>query len=159
MRRHLIGIIGLVLFLVGLIGVLVLSLLPLRVGQLGRFRSNGQRIYFTGAGRSGTIPRAGGAMMMSSGGCVSCHGPTGRGGRVSIMMGRVINIPDVRYLALTSPHKENGENIPGWTEAQIARAIREGIEPNGGKMNPYMPRWGMDDADMNGLIGYLKELR
>lgn len=160
MRKHLIGIIGLALLLIGLFGVLVLSLLPPQIGLFGQFGSNGQKIFFAGVGRSGAIPRVGGAtMMMSAGGCANCHGSTGRGGRVPIMMGGIIDVPDIRYSTLTSPHTDDGEQMPAWTEAQIARAIHEGVEPNGDTLKPYMPRWDMDDADMKDLIGYLKELK
>lgn len=160
MHRHWIGIVGLAFLLVGLGGALLLAGLSPQTGLFGQFRSNGESIYFTGVGRSGAIPRVGGVgMMMSSGGCVTCHGSTGRGGRLPVMMAGVIRVPDIRYSTLTSPHEEPGEETPAWTEAQIARAIREGVEPSGETMNPYMPLWDMDDADMKDLIGYLKELK
>jgi cytochrome c oxidase subunit 2 len=158
LRKHLIGIIGLGLLAVGLVGLLVVGSVGVQGGLLGQFRSNGERIYFTGVGRSGPIPRVGGAMMSAGGGCVSCHGPTGRGGRIGVMMGGIISVPDIRYSKLTSAHTEE-EAMPAWTNGDIARAVREGVEPNGESMNSYMPRWKMTDADMRDLIGYLKELK
>jgi len=74
-------------------------------------------------------------------------------------MGGIINVPDIRYSKLTSPHTEEDETMPAWTNGDIARAVREGVEPNGETMNSYMPRWDMTDGDMKDLIAYLKELK
>jgi mono/diheme cytochrome c family protein len=133
------------------------------------FASNGERIYYTGAGHAGPIPRvdtAGGgfagmmgsrAGMMGEVGCVVCHGSDGRG-RVIDMMGPAVEVPDIRYIALASPKQEASGTVPGWTDAEIAAAIRTGVEPSGQRLEPPMPRWDMDDADMRDTIGYLKEL-
>jgi cytochrome c553 len=124
--------------------------------QLGGSASNGERIYYTGVGRVGVIPRAGGQMMAAA--CVNCHGANGRGGRIAMMMGFVIDVPDIRYATLTSPSEGTTGTVPGWTETQIADAIRNGVEPDGKKLDSFMPRWDMDATDMADTIDYLKEL-
>ena len=58
-----------------------------------------------------------------------------------------------------TPH-ESG--LKGWTDAQIAKAVREGVDRNG---NPYRPPMAFEfykninDADMAALIAYLRSLK
>jgi hypothetical protein len=142
-----------------------------RGAPLGRFSTNGQRIYLTGVGHLGRIPTqwapAGGAFGMMRGrsgtgayggpGCVACHGADGRGGAVTMMM-RAVEAPDIRYSTLTSPSEDASRTSPGWTDTQIADAIRTGVEPDGQRLDAFMPRWEMDTTDMTDTIDYLKEL-
>lgn len=145
---------------VGLIATFVLLGGPVATSS---FSSPGQRIYYTGADASGPIPRtiAGGGMMgfggMGAVACVDCHGEDGRGGRVGMMFGSV-DIPDIRYSTLTTAHSEGTATIPPWTDADIAKAIRDGVEPDGQLLKAPMPRWSMTDADLRDVIAYLKEL-
>jgi len=158
---------GLVFVAVGALGFAVLWALPL--GSLAPtdpdgFTSAGQRIYYTGLDEDGDpIPRsvAGSRMMggrtMLNAACVDCHREDGRGGTLGMMM-RGIEVPDVRYSALTSPHAEGDETEPGWTRDDIARAIRDGVEPDGKSLRAPMPRWDMTDEQLRDVIDYLKEL-
>jgi cytochrome c553 len=45
-----------------------------------------------------------------------------------------------------------------YTDATLARAIREGVGPDGLALDYLMPRFRIDDADMASLIAYLKQL-
>lgn len=127
------------------------------------FSSAGQRIYYTGTDSTGRpIPRsvAGGGMMgfgMGAMACADCHGTDGRGGRLGMMFWD-IDLPDIRYSALTSAHSENGTTTAGWTDTDIARAVRDGIEPDGQRIKAPMSRWTMTDAEIGEVIAYLKEL-
>jgi cytochrome c oxidase subunit 2 len=129
----------------------------------GQASSLGQQIYYTGADASGPIPRtiAGGGMMgfgmMGNVACVDCHGQDGRGGRAAMMYGS-IDFPDIRYSTLTTAQSSDGTTSPAWTDADISRAIRDGVEPNRQPLKAPMPRWAMSDADVNAVIAYLKEL-
>lgn len=149
--------------LVGVVGVVAVSGLFGGPAVSGAFSSRGQQIFYTGATDSGPIPRtiAGGGMtglgMMGNVACVDCHGEDGRGGRVGMMFGSV-DIPDIRYSTLSKPRSEEGTTIPAWTEGDIARAIRDGVEPNGQSLRAPMPRWAMTDAEIADVISYLKEL-
>lgn len=160
-QRHLI-VLAIAVLGVGVIGLLTVSLLS-GVTQAGVYASPGQRIYYTGADANGPIPRtvAGGGVMgfgmMGSGACVGCHGEDGRGGRLGMMFG-TLDIPDIRYSALTTTRMEDGVSTPAWTESDIARAVRDGVEPNGEALKAPMPRWAMSDADLADVIAYLKEL-
>ena len=125
--------------------------------------SPGQQIYLTGASANGPIPSsipADGIMgqgRMEGMSCVDCHGEDGRGGVRAMMYGGV-EIPDIRYSVLSSGRSEDGTTAPGWTERDIARAIRDGIEPNGEQLKAPMPRWDMTDSEIDSVITYLKEL-
>jgi len=66
--------------------------------------------------------------MMGNAACVDCHGEDGRGGRVGMMFGSV-DIPDIRYSTLSTARSGEGTTIPAWTDSDIARAIRDGVEP------------------------------
>ena len=151
------------LLMIGLAGFIVAALLPGGPVSSGRFASLGQQIYYSGSDANGPIPRsvAGGGItgvgMMGSPACVDCHGADGRGGRIGMMFGNVV-IPDIRYSTLTTARSEGTATIPAWTDADIARAIRDGVEPSGQSLKSPMPRWSMTDTDMTDVIAYLKEL-
>lgn len=74
------------------------------------------------------------------------------------MMGTTLVVPDIRYEVLTNPREDASGAVAGWTEAQIAEAVREGVEPDGERLDPFMPRWAMDATDMKDTIDYLREL-
>lgn len=181
MKSWWLGVVGVALVAAGAAGMLFVAAQsgPLSVpsgsqaaapagASVDGFESNGDRIYFTGVGHAGPIPRVstgsqgfGGMMgragMMGGVGCVGCHGADGRGQTIG-MMGPTIEVPDIRYVTLVSPHEETSGTTPGWTDTQIADAIRRGVEPSGKRLDPLMPQWNMDDTDMRNVIGYLKEL-
>lgn len=129
-----------------------------RVPGKTEFKSNGERIYFTGQDNAGHIIRANSiGMPMSSirAGCSTCHGPQGKGGTISFMMG-TIDVPDIRYKTL-SP-KEPDMKHPPYTDETLKRAITQGIDPDGQPLNPPMPRWQMTTEDLNDIVSYLKSL-
>lgn len=116
--------------------------------------SPGESIFLDGIGTDGQpIPRTASGPGMMGGGCVSCHGTDGSGGRFSMGMGD-FEAPDIRYTTLTSKH----EGEPAMTDAEIKKAIVEGVEPDGEMLSPYMPRWDMTSADLDATLEYLKEL-
>jgi len=154
---------ALVLLLVGAAGLAATPLLSRDSSAVDGFASAGERIYYTGISTDGRIPRSsgrtgrGGMGMVGDAACVDCHGEDGRGGGIGMMF-RTVEVPDIRYSALTSPHTEDKETSPGWTDADIARAIRDGVEPDGARLKAPMPRWEMSDAEIADVIDYLKEL-
>jgi mono/diheme cytochrome c family protein len=131
------------------------------------FTSNGERIYFTGVSASGkTISSRGGdaAMgmhrQMHGGGCATCHGVEREGRR--LMPRFWIKAPALTSDALfgDDDHKQDstGHGDHGNYDAvSVRRAITEGVDPSGEPLDQAMPRWSMNDSDLNDLIAYLQK--
>lgn len=99
------------------------------------------------------------------GGCGNCHTPRGPGGVFAAgkeLAGGFV-ITDGPFRAVTSnitPDKETG--IGNWTDAQIAKAIREGIRPDGSIVGPPMPielYRKLSDTDLNAMVAYLRTVK
>ena len=130
----------------------------------------GETIYRRGVLGSGASLQAlrGGGGLATQGAdaaCVNCHRHSGLGtieGKVSIppITGRYLFQP--RHLGQDEaelPYVSNAHaNREPYTEATLARAIREGLDSAGRPLNSLMPRFDLNDADMAALIRYLKSL-
>jgi hypothetical protein len=100
--------------------------------------------------------------------CVSCHQRSGLGTFEGYNL--AVTIPPIAgaYLfhsreATTKeavlPYLEwMHNNRDPYTDATLARAIREGLDSQGRPLSPLMPRFALSDADMDSLIEYLKQL-
>jgi cytochrome c oxidase subunit II len=128
------------------------------------YKTNGERIYFTGTSRTGPpiIAASPGMHGRMSGRrtCAGCHGEDGKGGRVTMMMTTAV-APDIRYMSLIEDEhdEDNGEDVhPPYTNETIKRAIRQGINPAGEPLNWIMPRWDMTDEQVDDLLDFLKTL-
>jgi mono/diheme cytochrome c family protein len=65
--------------------------------------------------------------------------------------------PFKAYASNITPDKETG--IGNWTDAQLVKAIREGIRPDGSLIGPPMPITfyrGMADDDVRAIVAYLR---
>lgn len=115
------------------------------------------------AAAQGQAVERGRYLVESIGGCGNCHtpkGPTGQDlpGR-HLAGGQVFEEPNLfRAVAPNiTPDAETG--IGRWTDAELARAIREGIRPDGRVLGPPMPfefYRGISDADLAAMIAYLR---
>lgn len=97
--------------------------------------------------------------------CINCHRASGLGaaeGRIVIppIIGKYLfrshatNVQD-----MTAPHLAGYRSTrPPYTDESLAQAIRQGVTPNGRRLNYLMPRYALDDATMASLIAYLKTL-
>ena len=101
--------------------------------------------------------------------CINCHRRSGLGsfaGQIKIppIIGKYLfRSADENAKDIGVPHVMIGAVIDkssteSYTDATVARAIREGIGRGGRKLNYLMPRFKMDDATMASLIAYLKTL-
>jgi cytochrome oxidase Cu insertion factor (SCO1/SenC/PrrC family) len=95
--------------------------------------------------------------------CVNCHRRSGLGeveGRIGIppISGQYLFHPrakdrddlDLPFVETMRPDRDP------YTEATLARAIREGVSVDGRPLSYLMPRYSLGDADMSTLIDYLK---
>jgi hypothetical protein len=108
---------------------------------------------------------SGGSASGATAACINCHRPSGLG----TVEGRTVVPPiTAKYLfsqgvliAHVPEAHHVGRNTAGrspYTDATIARAIREGIDPDGRALDYLMPRYKLDDPTMGSLIAYLKQL-
>jgi len=92
--------------------------------------------------------------------CENCHGRSGLGqGEGTIFM------PAITGAALYEPREIRNEDFhvsrtvrPAYTDEALARAIRNGVDPNGRVLDAMMPRYALDDDELRALGAYLKSL-
>lgn len=97
--------------------------------------------------------------------CANCHRRSGLGskeGRFTIppITGQYLfHAPDRARDEPDLPYVEgmHADRDP-YTDASLARAIREGIDGQGRPLNYLMPRFALNDSDMAALIAYLRRL-
>ena len=96
--------------------------------------------------------------------CGNCHTPQGPDGPIAGMEyagGMVIDMAGLftANVANITPDMDTG--IGGWTDEQIAKAIREGLRPDGSLIGPPMP-FGMyrniSDSDIKALVAYVRSV-
>ncbi len=105
-----------------------------------------------------------GAYIAKAAACGVCHtalGPTGPDLANAFAGGFEMNdvIGTWRSPNIT-PNKSSG--IGGWTDAQIAAAVREGVRPDGSQLYPIMPYLlynRMTDDDTKALVAFLRSLK
>jgi cytochrome c553 len=97
--------------------------------------------------------------------CVKCHRRSGLG----MKEGPVLIPPITGQFLFHSLHAKSAEvqlpyvenaraNREGYTEATLARVIRQGVDSDGKTLASLMPRFDLSDADMTALIAYLRTL-
>jgi mono/diheme cytochrome c family protein len=94
--------------------------------------------------------------------CGNCHVQRGEKGRPlpdkGLSGGMVFDEePFKAYASNITPDPQTG--IGKWTDAQLAKAIREGIRPDGTVIGPPMPIMfyrGLSDADLRAIVAYLR---
>ncbi len=147
----------------------LLFLISLLISAVSTGSTAGENLYRRGILPSGAqltgTRDAGESAKGTTAACVNCHRRSGMG----TVEGRTV-IPPVtpKYLFHPGlrPGPEAGSGHPGavtpvriaYTDATLARAIRQGIGPDGRVLDYLMPRYPLDDATMSALIGYLKNL-
>ncbi|WP_433884348.1 cytochrome c/ABC transporter substrate-binding protein [Pseudomonas vranovensis] len=146
------------------IGVLLSVLLvsPLACAlELSPQEQAGKRLYREGLSSSDAqvSARVGAADMLVPASvvpCASCHGNDG--------LGRAeggVRPPSLNWQRLAGGQgmrEVNGRRYPVYTEASLARAIQEGRDPAGNRLDPAMPRFVLSMADQRNLSAYLKRL-
>lgn len=88
--------------------------------------------------------------------CASCHGSDGRGRAEG-----GVRPPSLDWQRMSGGQGErqtNGRSYPGYTDGGLARAVQQGVDPGGNRLDPAMPRFVMSMADQRNLTAYLKRL-
>lgn len=130
--------------------------------------SAGKRIYREGILPSGALLRGSAQNGVELNGgdaaCAKCHRRSGMGGSE----GQNTVRPIAGRLLFSRPEIAGSERVralfrvndprPPYTIASLARALREGVDPTGRKLDPLMPRFALSDAEMAPLAAYLKGL-
>lgn len=136
----------------------------------------GRRMYLDGAGLSATV--AGGAALPGRlAACVLCHRPSGYGlsegdARASAVAAPVLFAPleprrdrllrdlyQERYGAVARTEAKTPRSRPAYNgAADLARALRDGVDPAGAALSPAMPRYKVSDAQAEALAAYLLSL-
>ncbi|SFZ82974.1 Cytochrome c, mono-and diheme variants [Devosia enhydra] len=98
-------------------------------------------------------------IVTSIGACGSCHTPIGPQGfdETKALSGRLVE--DVEAFTAIAPNITPASRISGWSDAELARAIREGIRPDGSLIGPPMPfevYKGISDDDLASIVQYLR---
>jgi len=114
------------------------------------------------AGQDAKLVERGAYLMNSIVACGNCHVRRDKDWRPLPALGLSGGMlfdeePFKAYARNITPDLETG--IGRWTDAQIIRAIREGIRPDGTVIGPPMPiafYRGMSDADAQALVAYLR---
>lgn len=119
----------------------------------------GKQIYLKGETEGGEIIAVLGSgdleLPASSFPCSNCHGLRGEGSKEG-----GIQPPALDWASLSSPYRSlltRNERGP-YTDVSLARAIRDGVDSNGGRLHPGMPRYKMAAAQMADLISYLRKI-
>jgi mono/diheme cytochrome c family protein len=94
-------------------------------------------------------------------GCGNCHTPLGPEGPVAgqELAGRLVD--DNPAFTAWAPNLTPGGRAAGWSDAELAHAIREGLRPDGSLIGPPMPFTmyrGISDTDLAAVVAFLRTL-
>lgn len=106
--------------------------------------TNGRAIFQTGRDAAGKQITAVPPALRPS--CAACHLPNGAGG-VHLPGGAVS--ADLRHAALVTHQKKP------YTLALLERAISTGVDNEGKKLDPVMPRWHLSKTDLHDVAQYV----
>lgn len=94
--------------------------------------------------------------------CGNCHtmqGPTGPDRSMELAGGMVIEEPGLFAAHVPNITQDKETGIGGWSDAEIARSIREGLRPDGSIIGPPMPIGlyrQVSDDDLAAMVAYLR---
>ena len=110
------------------------------------------------AARPATLER--GRYLIHAGGCITCH-TADKPDAIPLAGGRALATPfGTFYPPNLTPDPVTG--LGGWTDADLGRALRDGVAPDGSNYYPVFPYpaySGITDADVAALAAYLRSLK
>ena len=99
-----------------------------------------------------------GRYLATAGDCAACHNTPGAGQGAMAGGYPILSPLGTIYSSNITPSRTHG--IGGYTEAQFARALRDGIRADGARLYPAMPYpsyAGLTDADVHALYAYFMQ--
>ncbi|QYK42809.1 MAG: c-type cytochrome [Paracoccaceae bacterium] len=116
-------------------------------------------VVAAGAAAAETPMERGEYLVQGPGGCGNCHTPFGAAGPdwSKDLGGRLVE--ESAAFTAWAPNITPGGRVAGWSDAAFARAIREGIRPDGSLIGPPMPfamYRGLSDSDVAAMVAYLR---
>jgi len=100
-----------------------------------------------------------GRYLVHAGGCLTCH-TADQPDAIPLAGGRALKTAfGTFYAPNLTPDPETG--LGGWTVADLSRALREGVAPDGSYYYPVFPYpsyTGLTDADVTDIAAYLRSL-
>jgi len=115
--------------------------------------------HSTAAADTATVVERG-RYLVHAGGCLTCH-TADRDDAIPLAGGRALETPfGTFYAPNLTPDRSTG--LGGWSDADLGRALREGVAPDGSYYYPVFPYpsyTGISDADVAAMGAYLRSLR
>jgi len=105
--------------------------------------ANGRAIFQTGRDLSGARIVASPSPLAPT--CAACHRANGAGG---VHFGGGVVSADLRHRTLAAMR-------PPYTAALIERAVSRGIDNQGQRLSPVMPRWRLSKTDLHDVATYV----
>lgn len=140
-----------------LLAALTLSALPAHAGVGADAGSAGQRIYREGMLPSGVplrgMLRNGVVLSGAAAACAGCHRRSGLGGGE----GQNTVRPIAGGLLFAQPELAAATR-PAYNLATLGRALREGVDPSGRRLDALMPRFELGEEDVAQVAAYLEQL-
>jgi hypothetical protein len=96
--------------------------------------------------------------------CVNCHRRSGLGGSegqnpIRPIVGRLLfTASQTEFARRRAVAGGAAEARPAYTRASLARALREGVDPGGRRLDALMPRYALGDDEIDQLYAYLAGL-
>jgi mono/diheme cytochrome c family protein len=97
--------------------------------------------------------------------CMDCHTPLERGHRDMTRVGSggfEMDAPGGGMITTPNLTPDPDTGLGKWSDADIKRAVREGVRPNGAQLVPIMAFGAyrnMSEDDMNAIVAYLRSLK
>jgi len=144
-----------------IMGIVLLAAVGLLVyGSMSFKPTHNRPVYQIAADTSPAGVQRGEYLVRSVMGCADCHSPNSPDGEL-IGISQEVNegpISGIFSIPNLTPDMETG--LGSWSDAEIARAIREGLDKDGVEL-VLMPSANyhiMSDADVAAIVGYLRYL-
>lgn len=130
------------------------------LGVAGTLLAASQASY---AAENEALVKRGAYLMNGPVACGNCHTPYGANGpdfSKELSGGLLFDDPFTSYAANITSDKETG--VGEWSDADLAKAIREGLRPDGTLIGPPMPiefYRHISDDDLAAIIAYLRQVK